>query len=246
MRKRFVKDPYLPSASGQNKTLKSHQNNVVINSSWWMRLLLTPNRSIASFSEIRCWLKDSSTSCTNLTGSLLWILSLILWMILEWEPPQKQSKLISQPVEPSQPLETLWVLSYLGLYLTGIEESKSLSKEVLEGSRLVSHEDRAEFSLSIQSLSLASRLLSHPDSSSFPPFSSASTASDNRDVAASRASHGPGNGSSSTPDFSFCTTCCSPPFWVSGMPWNRPSDDYPPSDQGETLCHSNDISSLPP
>jgi hypothetical protein len=149
-------------------------------------------------------------------------------------------------VEPSQPLETPRFLSYLGLYLTGIEESKRLSKGVLEGSRLVSHEDKTEFSLSIQSLSLASRLLSHPDSSSFPPFSSASTASDNRDVAASTVSHDPGNGSSNTPDFASCTTCCSLPFSASGMPWNRPSDDYPLSDQGETLCHSNDISSLPP
>jgi hypothetical protein len=34
MGKHFVKDPYLPSASGQNKTLKPRQNNVVINSGW--------------------------------------------------------------------------------------------------------------------------------------------------------------------------------------------------------------------
>ena len=33
-KKRFVKNPLFPSASGQNKTLKLCQNNVVINTAW--------------------------------------------------------------------------------------------------------------------------------------------------------------------------------------------------------------------
>jgi hypothetical protein len=160
--------------------------------------------------------------------------------------PEKQSKLISQPVGRSQLLEKLRFYLDLGFYLTGIEGSKRLCKGTSEGSRLVSHEGRAGLSLSIQSLSLTSRLVSYQDLSSFPPFSSVSTASDNWDVAASTVSHSPRNGSSSSPDFSACTTRCSPFSSASDTKPNKPSDDHPPVNPEQTTCHSNDISSLPP
>lgn len=144
----------------------------------------------------------------------------------------------------SQPLEKLRLYLHLGLYLTGIEESKRLCKGASEGSRLVSHEDRAGFSLSIQWLSLASRLVSQPDGS---PFSSpVSTAFDNRDASASTVSHSPRNGSSSSPDFSACTTYCSPFSSASDTQWNKPSDVCLLGDLEQTTSHNKDTLSLPP
>jgi len=134
----------------------------------------------------------------------------------------------------------------LDLYLTVIEIEKRLPKRVLRGSRLVSHEDRVEFSLLIQSLSLASRLVSHPGSPSSEPFSSVSIAFGNQGAFASRVSHGPRNGSSSSPDSSFCRACCSPAFSASGMPCNKPSDDHPLCDQEQSNSRNSDILSWPP
>jgi len=59
MKKGFVNNPFLPSSIGQNKTLKLHQNNVVINKTKTQRpsQLLKPFGN-ACFPPVSSWLEQ--------------------------------------------------------------------------------------------------------------------------------------------------------------------------------------------